>query len=111
MHRRTPALPAAQLKFRSLRRYRPVLPSSSPPHCHLGRPPGEPFPCPDIEPTASEENAFNLAALRETLQPGAGGARPGGRRGVRTGRALPASCARIGLVITGYLMQAIRTAR
>jgi hypothetical protein len=26
-----------RLKFRSLRRYRLVLPSSSPPHCHLGR--------------------------------------------------------------------------
>ncbi len=89
----------------------PRTPYSSPPLSRLGQPSTQPIPCPGIELTASEENALELVALRETLQPGAGGARPGGSRGC-TEHALPARCARIALIITGYSMQAmIRTTR
>ena len=48
-----------------------------------------------------------LVALSETLQPGAGGARPGGRRGACTGRALSARCARIALITAGSSMHAM----
>ena len=62
---------------------------------------GRAAPCPGIEPTASVENTLELVTLSETLQPGAGGARPGGSRGACTGRALFARCARIALITTG----------
>ena len=43
----------------------------------LAQPSAQPIPWPGIEPTAPKEIALDLVALRETLQPGAGGARPG----------------------------------
>jgi hypothetical protein len=76
LHRTRRWRSGARLIFGLLRRYRPVLPSSPPPHCHPGRPSGEPIPCPGIEPTASGKNALDPVALSETLQLGAGGAGP-----------------------------------
>jgi len=46
-------------------------------------------------------------ALSETPQPGAGGARPGGRRTACTGRALPPRYARIALITSGSSIHAM----
>jgi len=44
-----------------------IFPSSSRPHCRLGRPLVKPTPCPGIEPMTSGKNAVGLAAFSETL--------------------------------------------
>jgi hypothetical protein len=102
MRRCTPVRWAARHNSGPIRPAHLILRASLTPRSRLVRPSVQPIPCTGIEPTASGENALELVALRETLQPGAGD-----NRGACIGRALPARCARIALITTGSSMHAM----